>query len=177
MIDFLLVDYQIPYKALMGRPFLKSAQKIKLRTDNGIGIVRSNQKKARNCYAMMSRRTFSISVKEKNTSGIENLPNREDFEKIEKSSEATLSTPDHPLILGDVAKVEEVYEVVPISLRDLEKVIKVGSQLSPNEKKRLVTFLRDNADVFTWSHEEMSGIDPKFICHCLFVDPKARPIK
>ena len=35
----------------------------------------------------------------------------------------------------------------------------------------LTTFLRDNQDVFAWSHEDMPGIDPSVIVHKLNVSP------
>jgi hypothetical protein len=44
-------------------------------------------------------------------------------------------------------------------------------------KEELVAFLRQNSDVFSWSHEDMTGIDPSFIVHTLNVDPNYRPVK
>ena len=35
----------------------------------------------------------------------------------------------------------------------------------------LTTFLRDNQDVFAWSHEDMPRIDPSTIVHKLNVSP------
>jgi hypothetical protein len=55
--------------------------------------------------------------------------------------------------------------------------IRVGSQLSPPIKESLVAFLRDNADVFTWSHEDMSGINPSVLTHKLNVDLSHWPVK
>lgn len=66
-------------------------------------------------------------------------------------------------------KVEEVCKAVPFSLEDPTKVIKFGNQLSLDKKEKLVTFLRNNANVFAWSHKDMPRIDLGFICHCLFV--------
>jgi len=40
----------------------------------------------------------------------------------------------------------------------------------------LMTFLRDNRDIFTWSHEDMSGIDPSVMVHRLNVSPSFSPI-
>ena len=36
----------------------------------------------------------------------------------------------------------------------------------------MVDFLRFNSDCFTWSHEDMPGIDPEIIMHKLQVDPQ-----
>jgi hypothetical protein len=55
--------------------------------------------------------------------------------------------------------------------------IQVGSQLPRRIKEELVAFLRHNSDVFAWSHEDMSGIDPSVIVHKLNVDPNYIPVK
>ena len=39
-----------------------------------------------------------------------------------------------------------------------------------------MAFLRDNQDVFTWSHEDMPRIDPLVIVHRLNVSPSFSPI-
>ena len=40
-----------------------------------------------------------------------------------------------------------------------------------------MSFLRDNQDVFAWSHEGMPGIDPSIIVHKLNVSPSFPPIR
>ena len=40
-----------------------------------------------------------------------------------------------------------------------------------------MSFLRDNQDVFAWSHEDMLGIDPSIIVHKLNVSPLFPPIR
>ena len=44
-------------------------------------------------------------------------------------------------------------------------------------KKSLIQFLKNNKDVFAWSHEDMLGINPSIISHKLNVNPSIRPIK
>uniref|UniRef100_A0A2N9IT33 Uncharacterized protein n=1 Tax=Fagus sylvatica TaxID=28930 RepID=A0A2N9IT33_FAGSY len=43
--------------------------------------------------------------------------------------------------------------------------------------RRKTNFLKNNLDVFAWTHDDMPGIDPATICHKLNVDPSIRPIK
>jgi hypothetical protein len=62
-------------------------------------------------------------------------------------------------------------------IKNLGRKIRVGSQLSPPLKESLVAFLRDNANVFAWSHEDMPGIDPSVLTHRLNIDPSNRPVK
>ena len=60
---------------------------------------------------------------------------------------------------------------------DLERFFQVGAQLPLQEKEELVEFLRRNVDVFAWDAYEVRGLDPKFICHRLNVDPSVTPKK
>ena len=69
---------------------------------------------------------------------------------------------------------------------DLDKVIigddpkrffQVGAQLPLEEKEELVELLRRNVDVFAWDAYEAPGLDPKFICHHLNVNPLVTPKK
>ena len=60
---------------------------------------------------------------------------------------------------------------------DLEKFFQVGAQLPLQEKEELVELLRRNVDVFAWDAYEAPGLNPKFICHHLNVDPLVTPKK
>uniref|UniRef100_A0A2N9E4H4 Uncharacterized protein n=1 Tax=Fagus sylvatica TaxID=28930 RepID=A0A2N9E4H4_FAGSY len=70
-------------------------------------------------------------------------------------------------------------ELATIELEDgrPERTTKIGADLPPKIKESLVQFLKDNKDVFAWSHEDMPGINPSIISHKLNVDPSLRPIK
>ena len=48
--------------------------------------------------------------------------------------------------------------------------------LEEKTKKDLVHFLKKSIDVFAWSHEYMSGIDPSVITHRLNVNPSSKPV-
>uniref|UniRef100_A0A2N9J973 Integrase catalytic domain-containing protein n=1 Tax=Fagus sylvatica TaxID=28930 RepID=A0A2N9J973_FAGSY len=58
-----------------------------------------------------------------------------------------------------------------------EKTTKIGANLPPKMKESLVQFLKNNKDVFAWSHEDMLGINPSIISHKLNVNPFLRPVK
>lgn len=49
--------------------------------------------------------------------------------------------------------------------------------LPNNEKERLVKLLKGNANIFTWFHEDMIGINPLNTIHRLNVDPRAKLVK
>ena len=60
---------------------------------------------------------------------------------------------------------------------DPKKFFQVGAQLPPREKEKLITFLRENIDVFAWNAYEAPGVDLNFICHHLNVNPAVLPKK
>ena len=58
---------------------------------------------------------------------------------------------------------------------DLERFFQIGAQIPLQEKEPLVDLLRRNVDVFAWDAYEAPGLDPKFICHHLNVNPSVTP--
>lgn len=54
---------------------------------------------------------------------------------------------------------------------DEDKYFQDKTQLPLAEKEELMVSLRDNLDVFVWSAYEAPGVDLKFLCHCLNVNP------
>ena len=60
---------------------------------------------------------------------------------------------------------------------DPAKTTQIGTSLHPQTKKEIISFLKGNLDVFTWSHEDMPGILADIIQHCLNVDPEKKPVQ
>ncbi|GAV92351.1 hypothetical protein CFOL_v3_35730, partial [Cephalotus follicularis] len=157
-MTFPVVDTPSPYNAIVGRPGLNLLEAIvstrhlvvKFPTRFGVGEIRGDQQEARRCYKT------AISDKGKGkVLPIANVELRGDVE------------PEHPQPIEDVLQV-------PVEEGKNEKVFQVGSQLEEAEKGELITFLRENKDVFAWSAEEVPGISPDVMVHKLSVDP-ARP--
>ena len=73
------------------------------------------------------------------------------------------------------AKCEDL-EKVAVS-NDPERFFQVGSKLPPQEREKLIGFLRENEDVFAWDAYETPRIDPSFICHHLNVNLSVTPKK
>ena len=57
-----------------------------------------------------------------------------------------------------------------------EKMTQVGTNLNPETKEEIVSFLKDNLDVFAWSHEDMPGIPASIMQNRLKVDPEKKPV-
>ena len=71
----------------------------------------------------------------------------------------------------------EALETVELVEGEIVKTTSIGTTLSPEMRTKLVQFLKENLDIFAWSHEDMSGISPKIIQHTLSVDSKIKPVQ
>lgn len=65
---------------------------------------------------------------------------------------------------------------IPIHPTDVPRTMKIGALLQDEWKVQFEKFLKDNVDVFTWSHDEIPGIEPEMIVHRLNVDPDYKPV-
>ena len=74
-----------------------------------------------------------------------------------------------------VAEPIEALEDIPLDEDDPGKSTRID--LKGKTKKDLIRFLRENIDVFAWSHEDMPGIDPSVIAHHLNVYPSSKPVR
>ena len=59
----------------------------------------------------------------------------------------------------------------------LPKLISISESLSPTEKQDLTSLIKEYIDVFTWSYEDMSGLDSQVAMHRLNIKPYAKPVK
>ena len=73
---------------------------------------------------------------------------------------------------------EPVEELEEVTLDDLmlERTTRMDTLASQPIRQALTTFLRENQDLFAWSHEDMPGIDPLIIVHRLNVSPSSSPV-
>ena len=130
-VRFLIVDATSAYNIILGRPSLNAVRAIsstyhmviKFPTTNGVGMVRGNQRIARECY--------SASIKKKAVGSIymDELDIRDEVGIRPKPSE----------------------ELEPIQLDDRpEHLVYIGSRLAKDVRDLLVHFLKRNIDVFPW---------------------------
>ena len=157
-VRFLIVDAPSAYNVLLGRPSLNAIKAIpsvyhmviKFPTTNGVGMVRGDQRVARECY--------SASMKQKAVDNIyvDELHMRDEVNTRPEPSE----------------------ELEPIQLDDHpEHLAYVGSKLAEDLRNLLIHFLKQNKDVFAWKQEDMGGIDPVIITHRLNVSPSFKKFK
>ena len=155
---FLVVDAPSSYNMLLGRPSLNAIKAIssayhmmiKFPTVNGVGMVRGDQRVARECY--------SASIKQKT---IDNIY----LDELDMRDEV-------------LTRPEPLEELEPVLLdNDSEHLAYIDSKLVEDLKNHLIHFLRQNRDVFAWKQADMGGIDPTVITHRLNVGPSFKPIK
>ena len=68
-------------------------------------------------------------------------------------------------------------ETVDFGTDDQPKELKIGLTLFTDENDRLIHLLKSYLDVFAWSYEDMSGLDPSIVQHHLPILPHARSVK
>ena len=155
-VIFLIVDAPSVYNVLLGRSSLNAIKAIpfayhmviKFPTTNGVGMVRADQRVAKECY--------SASMKQKVVSSIY-------VDELDMRDE--VSTRREPL-----------EELEPIQLDDHEHLAYVGCKLAEDLRSLLIRFLKQNKDVFAWKQEDMGGIDPIIITHKLSVSQSFKPV-
>ena len=157
-VRFLIVDSPSAYNVLLGKPSLNAIKAIpsayhmviKFPTTNGVGMVRGDQRVARECY--------SASMKQKVVDSIY-------VDKLDMRDEVN-------------TRPEPSEELEPIQLDDHpEHLVYIGSKLAEDLRSLLIRFLKQNRDVFAWKQEDMGGIDPAIITHRLSVSPSFKPVK
>ena len=85
---------------------------------------------------------------------------------------ALASEENHTWVINEpepIPKPSETPQEVNVVLGDSSKVLKIGSALPTLEKKKMISLLKANQDVFTWKHENMPRIDRKMIQYRLNV--------
>ena len=91
---------------------------------------------------------------------------------------AVLATKEnHTWMIGEEESKVETLETVALVKDGTTKTTRIGTMLSLEMRTRLIEFLKENLDVFAWSHKDMPGISPKIIQHKLKVDPERKPIQ
>ena len=77
----------------------------------------------------------------------------------------------------NIAKPTEKLEEVALIEGDDKKTTRIGTSMVKEIRDSIVQFLRENVDVFTWSHDDMPGISTEVIVHKLNVNLSMRLVK
>ena len=58
-----------------------------------------------------------------------------------------------------------------------KKEVKIGANLKPGVKERLVQLLNEYVEIFAWSYEDMPGLDADIVVHRLPTKEDFPPVK
>ena len=72
---------------------------------------------------------------------------------------------------------KEQIKLVNLGSEDDVKEVEIGSRLCPDVKKGLIDLLREYSDVFTWSYQDMPGLDFEIVEHRFPLNPECPPVK
>ena len=85
-------------------------------------------------------------------------------------------------ILEDVEKEaqiqpkEELEEVILRANPGPPRLVFISNQLLVKENEQLVGLLKRCVEVFVWTYDEMSGLNPRLVVHSLNVDLGTKPV-
>ena len=68
-------------------------------------------------------------------------------------------------------------DTVNLGTEEDKKEVKVGANLEPSVKKRLIQLLHDYVEVFSWSYEDMPGLGADIVVHRLTTKEDCPPVK
>ena len=135
-LDFLVVDCPSSYNVIIRKPIL-------------------NRWKA-------ATSTYYLKVKFPTDNGVGEV--RGDQILARECYQAVLATREnHTWMIGEEESKVEALETVALVEDGTTKTTRIRTTLSPEMRTRLIEFLKENLDVFAWSHEDMPGISPKII--------------
>jgi hypothetical protein len=151
---------EYPYNAIIGRGTLNAFEAIlhppylcmKIPSEQRPIAVHESQEVARKAEGNWT-----------DSKAIHNIDGTEACEqyKYRREKAASADQPKPMLICEDIA----------------EQKVLLGSQLSEEQEKTLIRFLFNNKDVFSWSANDLCGVNRDVIEHSLNVDPSFRPRK
>ena len=65
---------------------------------------------------------------------------------------------------------EEPMDTINLGTEDDKKEVKMGANLEPSNKERLIHLLHDYVEVFSWSYEDMPVLDEDIMVHRLVAE-------
>ncbi|KAJ0985389.1 hypothetical protein J5N97_003745 [Dioscorea zingiberensis] len=165
--NFLVVRCASSYNVILDRPTLNALKAVistyhlllKFPTESGSGEIRGDQPLARQCYVSTLKGKTLNSSKTKVSEAM--LVSR----MAERENEELRPTP-----------VEELL-TVPLDTTRADRTVRIGADLTAEQREDPMGVLRANSDLFAWSSEDMPGVKRNIIEHRLNIDQSFKPTK
>jgi len=153
-VTFLVVDCSSAYNAILRQPTLNSWKAV--------------------------TSTYHLMIKFPTEYGVGKV--RGDQVAARKCYIAMLEMDDHLQAMNieeprTVAKPIKRLEEILLDNTKPDRTTKIDTLVGPTVHQALATFLKENEDVFSWSHEDMPRIDPLVMVHRLNVSSSFPPIR
>ncbi|XP_056691635.1 uncharacterized protein [Spinacia oleracea] len=199
MVDFLVIKVSAAYNIIVGRPFIHDAQEvvstyhltmIYMSNFEKAERIRGSQESARSCYLTalktQGRLTPSMNItreaaRKRPADSQKSKPEGEQSLLPKKEKRQKQETPKIEIIEAEAAlpRLEAGGEVKEVELVEGEpgRTVKIGVDIDPTLRVNMISLLRQHADVFAFSADEMPGISPDVIEHRLNVDRSVRPVR
>ncbi|XP_025669918.1 uncharacterized protein [Arachis hypogaea] len=172
-IQYLIVNCYSPYNIILGRPALNVFRAVVSTLHlcvkfpvqgNKIATVHADHQEARQCYNAGLK---SIQTKQEARSQVQAIHT--------STTTATLADLDPREDLGERPRPMDNLQQITLTADD-KQCTYVGEALEGADRARLIHILRQNADLFAWTPDDMPGINPEVICHKLATDKTIRPV-
>jgi len=166
-VRYLIVDVNTSYNALLGRSSLNKLGAIVstphlaikfLVEREGVTTFHADQRTARQCYVASLRLTPTVTTIKRDV------------------NQRMVALTDLDPKVNDEIRMEPKDDVTKWQLGGENQNTCWGEGMTKCEAEKLKEVLADNKDLFAWTVEDMSGIDPKVMSHKLSVCKEARPV-
>ncbi|XP_072064544.1 uncharacterized protein [Arachis hypogaea] len=172
-IQYLIVNCYSPYNIILGRPALNIFRAVVSTLhlcvkfpvqENKIATVYADHQEARQCYNAGLKPVQTEQEARPQVQAIHTTANS-----------ATLADLDPREDLGERPRPMDNLQQITLTTDD-KQCTYVGEALEGADRARLIHILRQNADLFAWTPDDMPGINPEVICHKLAIDKTIRPV-
>nr|CAJ86273.1 H0901F07.10 [Oryza sativa] len=150
-ITFDVAEFDTAYNAIIGRTALA---KFMAASHYAYQVLKMLRPKG--TITIQGNAKLAVKCEKKSLDMVEQMP----------SPPATTEPPKKVTKTNKTPKSDGAIKIVPLSSANLDKT-----------ELAVITFLRDNADVFAWQPSDMPGVPREVIEHKLMVRPDAKPVK
>ena len=77
---------------------------------------------------------------------------------------------------GSKSNIEEIGVVNLTDKGENEKPVKIGVNFPKDLKHELIALLKEFKEIFTWSYQDMPGLDTEIVVHKIPVKPECPPV-
>ncbi|RDX66507.1 hypothetical protein CR513_54711, partial [Mucuna pruriens] len=174
-------------EAVWGQSFVRgSVLAIGEGTEDQAGWVYATQEELTNWTAEGLPDSDLLEIKNNPISPIDNQSLENEVPDQPNAPSESVSTEAEALV-GIERWIDREKPKFEASTKDLERVnlregtegreVRIGKQLPPDSRAKLIKILKEYANVFAWSYQDMAGLDREIVEHELPLLPRSTPVR